>query len=519
MGKNKDNNAIQTSLRAPVVTIMGHVDHGKTTLLDYIRNANVAEREHGGITQHVSSYQVVFQDKPITFIDTPGHEAFFAMRERGAKITDIVILVVAADDGVMPQTKEVIGLWKKMNVQLIVAINKIDMPGADIEKVKRQLSSEGVLVEGYGGDIPFVEVSAKNGTNIDKLLELINLVAELKELDKKVDISNADFISESIVLESYQDKSLGSIANVIIKSGEVKRGHFAVGGQVYGKIRTVINDLGKNLDLAVESQPVKIVGIPSVLEVGEIIRTYDSESKAREVSKQDSFNDQREAQMESFSKASLASFFNEQEQENELKVLNLIIVTDTKGSLEAIENSLKKIDVPGVELKFITLKTGLITQNDLDLAKQRNAIILTFNIKTDQKFLKLAEDQEILLREYKIIYEMFEEIEAAMIGLVAPTSEEEVIGEANVLQIFRLSEGKFVTGCRVTKGKILKGYQVYVLRRNEKVHEAKISSLRNNKNEVKEVGVGMDCGILMEPNIELQTGDKVICYKLVKSIL
>ncbi len=518
MGKNQEKGNTKSNLRAPVVTIMGHVDHGKTTLLDKIRNANVAAREFGGITQHVSSYQIEFDGRPITFIDTPGHEAFFAMRERGAKITDIVILVIAADDGIMPQTKEVIGLWKKMGAQLIIAINKIDAPGADIDKVKRQLSIEGVQVEGYGGNIPFVEVSAKNGTNIDKLLELINLVAEINELDKPSDISKAEYKSESVVLESYLDKSFGAVANLIVKAGSIKRGHFGVGGQNYGKVRAIIDDMGQNIDEALESQPVKIIGIPKVLEVGEIVRTYPEESKAKDASKEASFNDQKGAIQVAFSKSTIANFFAEEQENKDIKKLNIIILADARGSLEAIENSLRKLDVPGVNLSILESRTGNVNQSDIELAMTRGGIILAFNVKVDPKLSKVAEENEILLREYKIIYELFEEIEAAMLGLVAPTSEEEVIGEGNVLQIFQLSEGKYITGCRITKGKVLKGYQIYVLRRGEKVHDAKISQLRNNKDEVKEVGIGLDCGILMEPNIELQTGDKVICFKLVKSL-
>lgn len=518
MAKKDHQNLSKPEFRAPVVTIMGHVDHGKTTLLDNIRKSNVALREFGGITQHVSSYQIEFQNRYITFVDTPGHEAFFAMRERGAKITDIVILVVAADDGVMPQTKEVIGLWKKMNVQLIVAINKIDAQGADIDKVKRELSIEGVLVEGYGGDIPFVEISAKNGTNIDKLLELINFLTEINENDKYVDLSNVDYESESIVLESYLDKSLGAVATVIIKSGDVKRGSYAVGGQDYGKIRTILNDQGKQVDYAIESQPVKLIGIPKVLNVGEIVRTFGDESKAREISKEASFNDQKEQSQSAFNKRSLVNFFAAEEESKDIKKLNVLLVADARGSVEAIENSLKKLDVPGVELNILEARTGTINQNDIELAKTRSSIVLAFNIKVDPKILKSAEDNGVLLREYKIIYELFEEIEGAMISLVAPTEEEEVVGEANVLQIFQLTNGKFITGSRVTKGKIQKGYQVYVERRGQKVHEGKITELRNNKNEIKEATVGNDCGILMEPNIELQTGDKVYCFKLVKSL-
>jgi translation initiation factor IF-2 len=503
--------------RAPVVTIMGHVDHGKTTLLDYIRKTNVADREFGGITQHVRAYQVEFEGRPITFIDTPGHEAFFAMRERGVKITDIVVLVVAADDGVMPQTKEVINLWKKMNTDLIIAINKIDAPGADIDKVKRELATNGVLVEGYGGNIPFVEVSAKNGTNIDKLLELINLVTEIGEMDKFADVSNVDFTSESVVLESFMDKNIGPVATVIVKLGVATRGEFGVGGNIYGKIRAIVDDKNVTINEAHQSQPVRFVGIPKVLEVGEIVRTYKEESKAREISKEKSFNVQKEEAFTQFNRSTLAAFFSDEKAEEEIKKLNIIIVADAAGSLEAILNSLKKIEVPGTSLKILESRTGSISQSDIELAKTRGGIILAFNIKVDPSLLKVAEKNEILVREYKIIYEMFEEIEGALLGLVAPTSEEEIIGEAEVRQVFELTNKKFIAGCRVTKNKIIKGYHAYILRRGERVHDGKITALKHAKDEIKEATMGTECGILLEPNAEMMTGDIVVCFKTVKS--
>ena len=515
MGSKEDKKVINTNLRAPVVTIMGHVDHGKTTLLDYIRKSNIADREFGGITQHVSSYQIEFNKKPITFIDTPGHEAFFAMRERGAKITDIIILVVAADDGVMPQTKEVINVWKKANTHLIVAINKIDMPGANLEKVKRQLSSEGILVEGYGGDIPVVEISAKLGTNVDKLLDLINLYAEIHELDKFTPLTNVNYMSESIVLESSLDKSLGPIATIIVKAGTIKRGDFAVGGKIYGKIRAIINDQGKTIDEAHESLPVKMVGIPKVLEVGEFVRTYVKENDAREASK-DSINEIKVEQKEQFSKNMLANMFAMQLEDKEIKKLNIIVIADTNGSLEAIIHSLNKIDIPGTKLDILDARAGNLTYNDINLASTRGGIILAFNVKVDSSLEKSGKDNGVLVREYKIIYELVEDIEGALISLVEPTIEEEVLGEAEVRQVFQLSNDKFVAGCRVTKNKIIKGYNIYVLRKGERIFDSKITSLKHNKDEVKEAGIGTECGILMEPNFEFQTGDTVICYKTKK---
>lgn len=517
MSKNKDKKEESSKFRAPVVTIMGHVDHGKTTLLDYIRNSNVAAREHGGITQHVSSYQIEFEGRPITFIDTPGHEAFFAMRERGAKITDLVILVVAADDGVMPQTKEVIGLWKKMNTHLIVAVNKIDMPGANVERVKRQLSTEGVQVEGYGGEIPIVEISAKNGTNIDKLLELINLMAELHELDKFTDLSNVTQTSESIVLESFMDKALGPVATVIIKSGNVIRGEFAASGDIYGRLRAIINDQGKTVDEAIESQPVKLVGIPKVLEVGEMIRTYKTEVQATEAVKESS-NSSRGEEKEAFNKNLLASMFANEQQSEEIKTLNILILADTQGSLEAIQHSLSKISIPDTELKTLEARTGAVTVNDVNTASIRGGIILAFNTKIESQAVKTAEKEGVLIREYKIIYELVEEIEGALIGLVEPTEEEEIVGEAQILQVFKLSNGKYVCGCRVSKNTIYKGYQAHIQRNDEVIHTGKISSLKHGKDEVKDAKNGTECGILLEPNFEAREGDKVVCFKVKKVI-
>lgn len=501
--------------RAPVVTIMGHVDHGKTTLLDYIRKTNVAAREAGGITQSVRAYQIEHENRPITFIDTPGHEAFFAMRERGANITDIIVLVIAADDGVMPQTKEVINLWKKAHTQLIVAINKIDAPGADLEKVKRQLSQEGILVEGYGGDIPFVGVSAKNGTNVTELLDLINLVTELNELDKYSDISNADYNSESVVLESYLDKSLGPVATVIIKAGTVTQGEFGVGSKIYGKLRAIIDDKNKTVKEAYESMPVRLVGIPKVLDVGEFVRSYNDERIAREASLV-SVNEEKEEARGVFNKNALANLFQNQEEEREIKKLNVILVADVKGSLEAIQHSLKQIDIPGTQVNILESRTGTVNLNDITLASARGGIVLAFNTKVEPQAIKAAEVQGILVREYKVIYELVEEIEGAIIGLVEPTTEEEILGEAEVRQVFQLSNGKFIAGCRVSKNKIIRGYQIYVLRKNDRVHDAKVVSLKHLKDEVKEAGTGTECGILMEPNFECQTGDKVICYRVNK---
>ncbi len=515
MAKNKKNKIELPKFRAPVVTIMGHVDHGKTTLLDYIRKANVAAGEFGGITQHVRAYQIDHEGRPITFIDTPGHEAFFAMRERGAKITDVIVLVVAADDGVMPQTKEVIGLWKKAHTHMIVAINKIDMPGANLERVKRQLASEGVLVEGYGGDIPVIEISAKLGTNVDGLLDLINLVSEINSQDKFTNLDNVNYTSESIVLESFMDKAIGPVATVVVKSGQITQGEYGAGGKIYGKIRAIINDEGKTVDVAFESQPVKLIGIPKVLEVGEFVRTYVDEKDAREASKE-SVNEVREEKQQEFNKNVLASIFAAQEEDLLIKKLNVIVVTDAKGSLEAILYALNKIKVPGTKLNILESHTSNVTLNDVTLASARGGIILAFNTKVDANAERTAKEEKILIRDYKIIYELIEEIEMALIGLVEPTEQEDFIGEAEVRQVFTLSNGKFVAGLRVSKSKLVKGYNYYILRKGERVHDGRISSLKHGKDEVKEATVGTECGVLTE-NFETMTGDILVCYKTVKA--
>lgn len=515
MNKNSKNLEPTLTLRAPVVTIMGHVDHGKTTLLDYIRKTRIAEKEYGGITQQVRTYQIQFNNYPITFIDTPGHEAFVAMRERGAKVTDIIVLVVAADDGVMPQTKEVINLWKSIRCNLIVAINKVDLPTANVERTKNDLLKEEVYLEGYGGDIPYVEISAKFGTNVDKLLDLINLVAELNEIHKFTDISNADFKSEMIVLESYLDKAVGPIANVIIKLGKLKRGDFVVGSNLYSRIRAIINDSNLTIDEAVESMPVKIIGLPTVVEVGEILRTYDKESVAREKSKISSFNNEKLEMKERFTKAYLASKIQEQKQNEDIQKLNIILIADTKGSLEAITYALKKINISEVKLDIIQIKVGVLSQNDIDLAKIKNSIILGFNIKPDYKVLKYAEINNVLFKNYNIIYELVDEVKDVMLSLIdTDNQDEEAIGEGIVLQIFELSNGKFVIGSRVNKGLLARNCTLKIVRGDSVIHEGKIVSLKHLKEDVKEINAGMDCGILLEPNFgDLKQGDKIFCYK------
>jgi translation initiation factor IF-2 len=398
---------------------------------------------------------------------------------------------------------------------MIVAINKIDMPGANIDKVKRQLATEGVQVESYGGDIPSVEISAKLGTNVEGLLDLINLVSEMNLQDKFTDLSNVNHVSESIVLESFMDKQIGPVATVVVKSGRIQQGEYGVGGKIYGKIRAIINDQGITVDTAFESQPVKLVGIPTVLEVGEFVRTYIDEKDAREASKE-SINEVREEKQSEFNKNVLASIFAAQEEDALIKKLNIIVVTDAKGSLEAILYALNKIKVPGTKLNILDSHTSNVNLNDITLASARGGIVLAFNTKIDSNAEKSAKEEKILIREYKIIYELVEEIEMALIGLVEPTEAEDVMGEAEVRQVFTLSNGKFVAGLRVTKNKLVKGYHYYLLRKGERVHDGRISSLKHGKDEVKDATVGTECGVLCE-GFEPMTGDILVCFKTVKA--
>ena len=504
------------SYKPPIITVMGHVDHGKTTLLDYIRKTRVADKEFGGITQSIGGYQTEYEGKKITFIDTPGHEAFSAMRERGANLTDIIVLVVAADDGIKDQTREVINIWKKSGTQLIVAINKIDVPGANPEKVKREIVSEGVPLEGWGGDVPVVEVSAKTGQNVEVLLETIDLVSEVHGLNKiPVIEEKVEYLSEVIVLESNLHKSMGAIANVIVKYGTLKQGDFVSAAGISGKVRALINEENKTIAEATISMPVAVVGIPTVLNVGEIIRSYPSEKLARENSVQ-SFNDTKIEEQKEFTEDMLASLFGDGEEVEENKELKIILKGDKMGSLEAIETSLKNIEIPSVDLKVISSSTGLISRNDIDKAALMKAIIIIFGQEVASDMVLYAKQNHVLIRIYKVIYELIDELEEAMIGLVEPQEQEIITGIAEVRALFVLSDKSVIAGSLITKDKIQKGYKCYVERKGERVFEGKVTSLRHNKDEVKEVIVGNECGIGLDPKFEIQTGDRIYAYRIEK---
>lgn len=507
---------IDYSYKPPIITVMGHVDHGKTTLLDFIRKSRVADKEFGGITQSIGGYQIEYNGKKITFIDTPGHEAFSAMRERGAIITDIIILVVAANDGVKDQTREVINLWKKTSTHLIVAINKMDVEGANPERVKRELLSEGVLIEGLGGDVPVVELSAKKGQNIDLLLETIDLVAEIHGLNKIPQLeAKPDYLSESIVIESHTDKRVGPIASVMVKYGTLKQGDYISAGGISGKARALLNDQNKTVNIAEISTPIGVIGIPSVLNVGEIVRSYPSEKIARENSKK-SFNEIKLEGQKEFSDDLALIFTAPGSEVSDIKELKVMLKADKTGSLEAIEASLKKLVIPGVELKIFMRNTQALTRNDIEKAAFMKGIIIVFNMDIDNGLELLAKKSTVLLRSYKVIYELLDDLEDAMLSLVEPVEEEIITGIAEVKEVFVLSNKSIIAGCYVNKDKIQKGYKVYIERRGERITEAKITMLRKNKDEVKEVSVGSDCGILVEPQFDFQTGDKIFAFKIEK---
>lgn len=506
---------VRTEYKPPIVGLMGHVDHGKTSLLDAIRSSNLTEKEFGGITQHISAYQITHQGKKITFIDTPGHKAFSEMRGRGAGTTDIIVLVVAADDGVQAQTKEVIDLWKKSGDQMIVAINKIDKEDADPRKVKQELANAGVLVEGYGGDVPVVEVSALKKTNIDELLEMISLVAEMNGLDQVTPLGDADYSGEAVVLESRLDQALGPVALVIVRAGQFSRGDFVAGGGMYGKVRALIDENRSTIAVAEISKPVMVVGMPKVMPLGELIRVYSDEKKARAAAESAaSINIEKEAKVEALKDDIVNQLFSS-EVKDEGKCLNVIVKADTAGTLEAIRSSLLKIKVEGVNLAIVRDNTGGVTEEDVGYAKTTRAIVLGFNVKVDSAAERLAKQERVIVRTYHVIYELIEEVEGAMQGLVEPDEEEVEIGTARVKKIFELSDKSVVAGCIVTSGKLLRGAKAYVLRDKEVVHEGILRTLKHGKEDEKEVTKDVECGIIFEPMFaEARQGDIIRCVKL-----
>lgn len=484
-GKTKQNVIENKLAPPPVVTILGHVDHGKTTLLDYIRKSHVAEKEVGKITQRMSAYQVEEKGKKITFIDTPGHEAFSQMRARGAKVTDIVVLVIAADDGVMPQTKESIAHIKAAKAPFIVAINKIDLPGINIDKVKKQLAEEDVLVEGYGGDVVVVPVSAKTGKGVPELLEMIHLVAEVSEIKKDTE---GEF--EGVVIESNIDKFRGVVAIIMVKKGTLKVGDKVYGETSSGKLKSLVDSSGKKIKEATVSTPVEILGLDKVPAVGDVLSTKTREQRKEEQKKRDLDWTSKPKQSE----------------------INLIIKTDTAGSLEAVSNSIEAIKAEDQEVKFILKETGDINESDVLLAAATKAIIIGFNVKLQKPIEKIALEEEVNVRVYNLIYELLEELQEGLSALSESKKEKEIVGEAKILAVFETEEGK-IAGGKITKGRINKSDTVEVKRGEKKIKETKIKSMKHKLSNINEAQEGEEFGIIFEDNVNFDKNDIIYAIK------
>ena len=491
--------------RPPVVTVMGHVDHGKTSLLDSIRHAKVVETEAGGITQHIGAYTVDINDKKIVFLDTPGHEAFTAMRARGAQVTDIAILVVAADDGVMPQTVEAINHSKAANVPIIVAINKIDKPGANPDRVKQELTEYGLVAEDWGGDTICVPVSAKTKVGIDTLLEMILLVAEMQELK-----ANPNRTAKGTIIEAKLDKGRGPVATVIVQKGTLKIGDSVVAGNTYGKVRALVDDKGKKVKSAGPSIPVEILGLSEVPNAGDILYSVADEKTARQISELRK-EKERQQYFASTAKVTLEDLFS-QIKEGKVKDLNIIVKADVQGSAEALKQSVEKLTNEEVRVRVIHAGVGAISETDISLASASNAIIIGFNVRPDNMARQLAEKENVEVKTYRIIYEAIDDIEAAMKGMLEPVYREVVTARLSVRQTFKVSSVGTIAGCYVEDGKINRNNSIRVIRNGVVVFEGKISSLKRFKEDVREVAAGYECGLTIERFNDIKEGDTLESY-------
>ena len=491
--------------RAPVVVVMGHVDHGKTSLLDYIRHANVASGEAGGITQHIGAYTVEINGSPVTFLDTPGHEAFTSMRARGAMVTDIAILVVAADDGIMPQTIESINHAKAAGIPLVVAINKMDTVGANPERIKQQLTEYDIVPEEWGGDTIVCPISAKTGMGIDNLLENLVVLAEVLELK-----ANPNRAAKGAVIEARLDKGRGPIMTVLVQNGTLKLGDIIIAGTAVGRVRTMINDKGQRITEAGPSVPVEISGMSEVPSAGDTFNAVADERMARELV-EERMTQQKNAAFGTNKKVSLEDLFS-QIQAGEMKTLNIIVKADVQGSAEAVKASLEKITNEEVRVKVIHSAVGAINESDVMLAATSGAIIVGFNVRPDNAARDSAARSNVDMRMYRVIYDCINEIEAAMKGMLSPKFKEAIIGHAEVRETYKVSKVGTVMGCYVTDGKIQRGCQVRVLRDNIVIHEGDLASLRRFKDDVKEVASGYECGMQIEKFNDVKVGDVIECY-------
>jgi translation initiation factor IF-2 len=491
--------------RSPVVTIMGHVDHGKTTLLDSIRHTKVTAGEAGGITQHIGAYQVEDNGKKITFLDTPGHAAFTTMRARGAQVTDITILVVAADDGVMPQTIEAINHAKAAEVPIIVAVNKIDKEGSNPDRVMQELTEHGLVAEAWGGETIFVNVSALNGTGIDELLEMILLVSEVEELK-----ANPNKEAMGTVVEAELDRGRGPVATLLVQAGTLNIGDPIVVGNAFGKVRAMVNDVGRRVKTAGPSMPVEITGLNSVPQAGDQFRVFKDEKQARQIGEARA-SKQREADRKESSRVSLDDLFD-QIQQGELKEINIIVKADVQGSAEAMKGSLEKIEVEGVKVNIIHTGVGAIAESDIILASASNAIVIGFNVRPDVNAKRTAEVEKVEVRLHRVIYDAIEEVEAAMKGMLDPEYEEKVIGQAEIRQVFKVSKIGSIAGSYVTEGKITRDSSVRLIRDGVVIFEGDIKDLKRFKDDVKEVARNYECGITLENFNDVKEGDVVEAY-------
>jgi len=497
------------SMRNPVVTIMGHVDHGKTTLLDAIRESNVVATEHGGITQHIGAYTVRVKNRGVTFLDTPGHEAFTLMRARGAQVTDIVVLVVAAEDGVMPQTVEAINHARAAGVPIIVAINKIDKPDAKPDRVKKELSEHGLLVEEWGGDIVSVAISAKQKTGLNELLDMLLLMADMKELK-----ADAVLPASGTVLESRLDSSRGPVATVLVQQGTLRVGDACIAGSVNGKVRALFDDRGRRLKEATPATPAEVLGLQGVPSPGDRFKVISEEWKARQIG---SYRQQklREEQLRKSSRLTLDHLF-QKIQEGAVKELSLVLKADVQGSIEALTNTLERLSDPRVRLRFIHTAAGAISESDVLLASSSNAIIIGFNVRPDPNARALAEKEGVDIRLHTVIYEVAEEIRRAMEGLLEPTFQEITLGRAEVRSLFKVPKFGTIAGSYVLDGRIVRNADARLLRDNVVVYQGKITSLRRFKEDVSEVKSGYECGMAISNFTDLKVGDVIEAFKVEK---
>lgn len=508
-GKSKKNGAGEATHRPPIITVMGHVDHGKTTLLDNIRNTHVTDKEAGGITQHIGASRVEYNGNTLVFLDTPGHEAFTAMRMRGAQVTDIAVLVVAADDGIKPQTIEALNHAKAAGVPIVVAVNKVDKPDAKPERVRQQLSDYGLVPEEWGGDTIMVDVAAKTGVNVDGLLEMLLLVAEMQEL--KADPKAAP---TGTVIEANLDKGKGPVATVIVQEGTLHRGDIIHTASAWGKIRAMIDDMGRTVNSAGPSMPVEILGLENVPQPGENFNLLDSEREARDIMSQNEA-DRRETDQSKTKRLTLEELYDKMQTE-EVPQLRIVLKTDVQGSLEAFHASLMKMSTDAVSVNIVHEGVGRISESDVMLASASNAIIVGFNVRPDSNAKRVSENEGVQIRLYQVIYDMLDDVKAAMEGMLAPALREHTLGTAEIREMFRVPKVGNIAGCRITEGLLRRSAKVRLIRDGVVFWSGELSSLKHFKDDVREIKAGNECGLSFEKFQDFKVGDVIEAYEILK---